>query len=487
MRAMSLRAHVYSSLLVVAVASTASAQPAPAQPAPAKQPAPAAQPAPPPPANAPTQVNTVATEDEPIPPVVPPTKMLSNWREAVALASAENPDYSIALLEVDRLAGVERQTLAGTLPTVTATGSVTFNIIRSDIQSVDIQTGSLQTITIPASPTALAQVSLRQPLIAPRVWWAIGTASDQTDLARTNVEDKKRILIGGVADAIVTVVTAERMAEVNRVSVKAAQDRLRLMKKRRELGAGSDLDVVRFEQDLVVAKSSLIQGDETLRRARERLGLALGTTVDYGVRPDIAIDDIQVTLERACGAGELADRADLRALRQQRDLSERALTDADLLYVPTADLSSTFTYSSEELIGDKHYSFSITGILTVPIWDGGFRYGVRRSAEAVVKQQDERLDAATRSASIEVTQAQRAVAVSQQSLEIAQSARDLAAQTDVLVRKSFADGGNVTSFDLVDAARRLREAELTLTVRELELIRSKITALLASSNCTGLQ
>lgn len=50
---------------------------------------------------------------------------------------------------------------------------------------------------------------------------------------------------------------------------------------------------------------------------------------------------------------------------------------------------------------------------------------------------------------------------------------------------AFEEGGNVTSFNLVDAARRVREAELQLTVRELELVRAaKIAALLADSNCT---
>lgn len=462
-------------LCVCAVLS--STPPALGQPADAETPPPAPAPTTAPAAAPPAAPAIVAPEDEALAPVSAPPKTLTGWREAVALASAEDLDYSVSVLEIERLEGVKRQTLAGTLPTLNAQGSLAYSYLNAESQLGKVETDEVN---------LSASITFRQPLIAPRTWWAIGTADAQVELAKTSTEDKKRILIASVADAIVTVVTAERQSEVNRVAFKASQDRLRLMKKRKELGAGSDLDIVRFKQDLVLSRSGVITADETLHRARERLALAVGVTGEVGVRPDISIDDIEDTLARACDKGELAGRADLRALKAQRDISARALTDADLLYVPTADLLSTFNYGTDVLSGDNSLSFSIQGVLSVPIWDGGARYGVRRAAAAVVKQQDERLDAAMRSASIEVSQADRAVLVAEQNLEVATVSRDLAKENDDLVRKAFAEGATgVTTFEIVDAARRLREAEVALTVRELELVRSKITAMLSTSNCAA--
>lgn len=234
--------------------------------------------------------------------------------------------------------------MAGTLPTITATGNVTFNLIQADVQGFDTGTGSVVTRTVPASPTASAGISLRQPLIAPRVWWAIGTADEQVKLAETSVQNRQRVLVAALADAIVTEVTAERIAEVNRVGLRAAEERLRLQKRRRTLGAGSDLDIVRYEQDVVAAKASYDSGDETLVQARERLGLLLGSTDGVGVKPDISIDGIESTLGKICKKGQLVDRSDLQVLIKQKEISERALTDADLLYAPTADLLANFDY-----------------------------------------------------------------------------------------------------------------------------------------------
>jgi outer membrane protein TolC len=441
-----------------------------------------AQPAAPPeaPVDAP-KPKPITIDDPMLTPLPDAPKTLTSWRQAIALSSAEDADYSISLFEIERARGEERRVLAGTLPTLTGTGVVTLQIVRSEISTFDVS-GAPITIDVPPSPTATASLTLRQPLLAPRVWYGIGTAEKNTEAAERSAEDVQRRLVGRVATAIVAVVTSERIAETNRVGLRAALERLALQKRRLELGSGTSLDVVRFEQDVVAARATLIQGDEDLRRTRESLGLALGTIEPYGVSRDISINEIESTIAKICKSDSLESRPDIRALVVQKEIAERSVTDADLLYSPTADVSSTLTYSSEDIIGTKNYSWNVQGVLTIPLWDGGARYGIRRSALATVRQQEERLDAAKRSAHIEITQAQRAVSVATNALAVAQRARDLAAETDRLAQRAF-EAGSVTSFDLVDASRRLREAELSLAVRELELVRAKIAAVLATATC----
>mgnify|MGYP000887163642 CR=1 FL=1 len=431
---------------------------------------------------APTTPPPITLDDPMLEPLPEPPKSLTSWRQALALSAAEDPEYSISLFEIERSRGEERQALAGALPTLTANGQVTFHIIRDDISTIDFETGAPVTETVPSSPTASASLTLRQPILAPRIWYAIGTAEAATEAAELSSQDTQRLLVGRVAAAIVSVVTAERIAETNRVGLRAALERLVLQKRRLELGSGTTLDVVRFEQDVVLARATLIQGDEDLRQAREALGLALGSVEPYGVSPNISINEIEGTITRICAGGSLESRADIQSIMKEKEIAERSVTDADLRYAPTAEVSTTATYSSQDLVGDKNYAWSVQGLLTIPIWDGGERYGARRSALAVVRQQEERLDAAMRSAKVEVTQAQRSVTVANDALTVAKRARELAAETDRLSQRAF-EAGAGTSFDLVDASRRLREAELSLAVRELEMVRAKITALLATASC----
>ena len=51
-----------------------------------------------------------------------------------------------------------------------------------------------------------------------------------------------------------------------------------------------------------------------------------------------------------------------------------------------------------------------------------------------------------------------------------------------LSRVAF-ESGTGTSFDLVDSGRRQREAELDLAVKEFDVVKAKIAALLATATC----
>ena len=101
---------------------------------------------------------------------------------------------------------------------------------------------------------------------------------------------------------------------------------------------------------------------------------------------------------------------------------------------------------------------------------------------AQADQASQRLLAARRAAEVQVEQARRAVRVAEQSRAVSQRARDLAAETERLSRVSY-EAGSATSLDLIDAGRRLREGESQLALRELELVRVRITSLLALARC----
>lgn len=410
-----------------------------------------------------------------------PPRVLADWRQAVQIVSTRDIEYNIGLQEIERARGVRRQALAPALPQADATGAVQFQLIRRDGIGLS-DTGAPERQTVPASPTAQAQLTVSQAILAPRVWYGIGTAEAQIELARLSVDDRRRTLLAGAADAIVAVVTAERVAEINRVGLRAALERLELTKKRQTIGSGTQLDVVRFEQDVAISRATLIQGDETLRRAREALGYSLGENESFGVPKSFSLDGVERDAASICKPTAAADRADMRAARQAVDIAERGITDSDLLYLPTAQVSTTATYASELLATTEHYAWSIQGLLTIPIWDGGARYGAHRSAVAETEKAKLNALAVARTATIQINQSARAVDVTRQALDVAKKSRELAADVERLSRTSFEVGAG-TSFDLVDASRRLREAELTLAVRELDLVQAKIAALLAASSC----
>lgn len=423
-------------------------------------------------------------------PVAPAPHLINGFREVLNLLSNESLTLRIAQQDVERAKGQERVALAGVLPTLNATGQLTLRPFQDQAVSCTPSSSQVCGFNNSIQPSQ-TNASLRlAELLSVRSWYAIGTAEKSVDAANLRAQDARRMAIAAAASAIVSVVTAERVAEINRVGLRAALQRLELTKRRKRLGSGTDLDIVRAEQDAASARSQLVSGDETLRRSRESLGQLFGKSEAFGVPTTFTLDAIEPALKSACKPAKADERTDVLAAKVDLEVAKRGVTDVKLGFLPTLELSTTLSTASTQTeqrdlgvsTSTQTTVWSIGALLSVPLWDGGARYGQMKSATAGVEQAKTRVEQATVTASVEATQSQRAVTVAEQARSVSEKARDLARETARLSQVAFESGAG-TSLDLIDSGRVLRQAELDLAVKELEVVRAKIAALLALSIC----
>ena len=450
--------------------ATASAQ---STPGPAAPTSPVAPPQVPPP---------LVQNDEMLEPIAPPPNIVATWDAALSALRSRSTDLRIALDEIERSEGQWREALASSLPTLTGSANVTKNMLLGDPAPICVA-GICAPTTGPDSITYGSTLSFSQPLFAPRAWHAAGTASAVKEVSRLAADDEKRVLTIALANAVVSVVTAERISEINRIGLRAALDRAQLAKRRMVLGAGNALDTVRADQDVAVARSSVVSGDESLRQARETLGLALGSTDPWGVPASIDLNGVEASAKATCSsAATVEDRSDIAAARQSTHVANRNVDDVWLQFSPTVNLVSSFNVASTIFANGTHEAWTIAGVLTVPFFDGGFRYGALRDTRAQVDESLQRLEAARRNATVQVRQARRSVEVAEESRKVAERSRDLARETERLSRVAF-QAGTGTSLDLIESGRQLRQAESQLALQEFGLVQSRMVALLALSRC----
>lgn len=455
--------------------------------------------------DAPQKPPSIDVEDPLLAPVPPAPHTITGFREVLSLLSNESLTLRIAQQDIERAKGQERTALAGVLPSVNGSASVTATPWRElGCEPAESTVCAFQAISQRQLSTSQAQVRVSQPFSA-RAWYAVGTAGKSVDATKLRAEDARRQAIAASASTIVSVVTAERVAEINRVALKASLQRLELTKRRKRLGSGTDLDIVRAEQDAATSRSQLVGGDENLRKARESLGQLFGKSDGYGVPTTFTLDDIEPALKSACKVAKPDERTDVLAAKADLEVAKRGVTDVKLGFLPTLELSTTLSTSSTQterasallftppvgdpvaipktdVIAQQTSIWSIGALLTVPIWDGGARYGQMKTANANVEQAKTRVEQATVTATLEATQSQRAIHVAEQARTLSEKARDLARETARLSQVAFESGAG-TSLDLIDSGRVLRQAELDLAVKELEVVRAKIAALLALSAC----
>lgn len=417
-------------------------------------------------------------------PLPAPNHVLGSWREALQLVRTRSTSLKTAEAQVTAAAADARLSLSQAYPTLTATGSLRRHLLFGNGLNLTPD-GPKINVRIP-DPAALwsAGLSFRQPLLAPRAWHDAETARLSTKALEHRVADAERLVLAQVADTIVAVVTAERLAEISRVSLQSSLFTLDLTRRRALLGAGNKVDVLRAQQEVELNRAQVVDANEALRRAREALGMALGYPEPWGVTQQIKLDELARDAKKVCSpVADIDQRADVRGARADVEVAERTVHSSDWVLSPTLDLVSDLNYSTSPTTANgTPTTWTIGALLTVPLYDGGARYAQQSAATARVEVSRQVLTQARRTARLEVDQAQRSVAVAEQNLEVSRRSRDLAVETARLARLSFVNG-QATSFELVDSARRQQQAELDLAVKEFDVVRARIVALLARANC----
>jgi len=240
---------------------------------------------------------------------------------------------------------------------------------------------------------------------------------------------------------------------------------------------------VRAAQNAANARATLVTGDETLREAREALGLALGIPEEIGVSPAVRVDGFATDALRACRAVDNVDeRPDIKSARTSVEVAKRNLRNVWFSFLPTLTGQSSLSATSVPPVGYPNPTVSIQAVLTVPIWDGGTRWGNVKSARAAEDIAAQTLEALRRAAIIQIQQAQRGIEVAATSLRVAEEQRDLAAKNDDMTLKAW-QRGQGTSVDLVTASEAHRQAELGLAAAELAIVKARLTADLALATC----
>jgi outer membrane protein TolC len=430
-------------------------------------------------------------EDAMLAPIPPAPRRVKSWDEALALLRERSMDLRSAEAGVQRAEGRWRQALAALLPNGRAQASVAYDLLNPDTPPLfNPGVGGPPGGPVggdggggPTSPLGTVNATLTQSVVDVGAWRGLSSARAAEAGAVANLHDLRRRLTLGLARTLVATVAAERAAELNRVGLRRALESAALTQRAFELGAGTQLDVVRVSQDVAVARGALVAGDEQLRQAREALGFALGFGQAVGVDPAFNLQGLVEQTRRDCAPLEGLDaRPDLVAARAQVESARDSRRQASAGYLPTLGVSSTlFGLTTDPGFG-RFVTWNVSAVLAVPLWEGGLREGLVRERAGVEAQAEAALENARRDVELDVARARRGVEVAEALVKAAAESRDLAERTDRLTRRSF-EVGRGSSLELVQSGAALRQAELALVLREFELVQARLDAFLTEARC----
>jgi multidrug efflux system outer membrane protein len=406
-------------------------------------------------------------------------RQIESWDEALDWIRAQSPDYASSYQSVLRAEAQKRIALAAVLPVLNAQASY---VHQFSTLAITFPTMPPVSFVSPPPDVATVGATFGWSVVSPRGLYGVGTAERNVQVARLSFEDRRRTIALAVVDAMLSALATERVSDLNRVGLRAALERLALTHARLQFGQGTELDADRAQQDVEAARALIINSDEALRQAREALGVALGSPVAVAAPGDLDLEQFEAAVARTCRWNDQIERRpDVRAARARVEVAERAVRDAQLQLAPSLNVTSQLSYATQATLGPNTL-WSLQGVMNVPLYDGGARYGAMRDARAAVEQARQALVSARLAAIVGSAQAQRAVGVLQSAREVARQQRDLAERIDRRTRDGYAQGLG-TSLDLVTSAQALRQAQINLALLDFQVGRARANAVLDNAEC----
>ena len=398
-------------------------------------------------------------------PAAPRPPLTVTWQQALRRALARNPSAIVAAQEIERANALVREARAGWLPTLTGNGSY----VRLD---------KAPGIGPAVSPRSLwnGNLLLTVPLITPVAWLDEVHAHDNAEIARTSAAEVRRQLAAAVGRSYLAVLLEHRQIEVAARARENASAHYDYAHTRLDHGLGNDIDDARARQELRATEVDLANDKNALVRAQSALAILLSEPSLVDVADDVSMSPAR-TGDGAVDQAQ-SQRTDVRQLQAQRQATAHLRRDDWVYYAPTL-LGQVQAFEQTKTPGQFGSGWQASLVLSIPLYDGGYRYGVQHERRALDEQARARLDGLLRQVSVEVRSGVTLVENADASLSSAREAVADARSAATLADKAYRAGAS-TNIEVIDADRRARDAESRAALAEDARRQARLDLLIAT-------
>jgi outer membrane protein len=387
------------------------------------------------------------------------------WKQALERVQARNPSAITAEQEIVRADGLVREARGAWLPTLSANGSY------QQLNAARVFEG---TITTPERQWN-GNLLLNLPLLAPLAWVNDAHAQDNRTVAVASAADVRRQLSAAVGRTYLTVVLQHREVEVAERARATAAAHYDYAHTRMLTGLGNGVDDARAEQELHTDEAQV----KTARTALVRAQSALAVLLSEKMLVDAADDDVDLAAPQPeSGADAASRRPDVRAQQARREATAHLRRDDWAYYAPTL-LAQAEAFRETVTPFQPGSGWQAAIVLSIPLFDGGVRYGVQRERRASDLEAQANLEALLRQVSVEIRTALEVVHNADDGLAASRAAATAANTAAVLADKSYRAGAS-TNIEVVDAERQARDAASQVALAEDAARQARLDLLLAT-------
>jgi len=329
----------------------------------------------------------------------------------------------------------------------------------------DPTTGDRLTVPSKSSSSWSASFSMRQTLFDGGAnVYRVAQAYHDRRASSENLRSAENSLIYGVKQRYFDLLKSNRLVEVQQAAVRRAEEFLKTIESRHELGSASLSEVLKAKVQLGTEQLELLRRQNDVRTGTASLNSVLNRPIDTELEiADIRPEETSVPTYDTAKETAVKHAPGVQIARANLSSAKDDIGIARASFFPTFSWSLSRSFSPEERndllkFQGEYATWSANASLSFSIFNGFVRKTQVSNARVGVKTAEEDLEQAKTSIALAVKQAYLGV-------ELADETRNLAEQTEASAQEDFNlaqekyNLGAATILDLLDAQASLTKAQ----------------------------
>ena len=381
--------------------------------------------------------------------------------DCVKIALSTNPTIKVADMEITRVSYSKNLTIAQLLPAVSFSGQFS--------RALALQTMYMDSraIKMGRDNTYSTGFTASVPLIAPQLWKSLKLNDNEISQNIEAARSSRLQMVNQVQKAYYALLLALDSHKVLLKNYETAKFNADIYKKKFDTGTASEYDVLRSSVQVKNLEPSLIEAENTIRRAQLQLLLLLGLDVATPVKPTESLShykermyDLTMSIDT-----KLDNNTELRTLDLKTDYLKKALDVQKMAWYPTLSGSINYMWNSMSM-GSPFKNFNWTSsstaslTLSIPLFQGGQRYYKQRQAEVAYKEMTWQRENLVRSLNVQVQTQMDNIQKNVKQISTNEAGVEQARKANQIMEKSFQIGA-ASYLDLRDSEDALLESELS--------------------------
>jgi outer membrane protein TolC len=296
---------------------------------------------------------------------------------------------SNAMLQAEGAKRVAKSTL---LPNLDSTLSE--NVQQINLRTLGVTLASIPSVVGPFNSFDARAARLNQSVLDFVRIANLRSAGENLSAAKHSARDARDLIVLAVGGTYLQLIATHARIEAASAQVETSRAVFQQASDRLKAGVAARIDVTRSQVQLQTDQQRL----RALLGDRERQMLALARIVGLPIGQAFSVADdfsyaplSDITLDQALQQAT-HDREDLQSAQASARAAGAALKAAHAEHLPSVSLYADYGAAGLRPTSEAHGTFTVSGTLTVPLYQGGRIRGDIEQAEAVQRQRKAELD-----------------------------------------------------------------------------------------------